>query len=180
MTQPRSRRWWNIGSVSYDITERKTRIIWSYGSHGPRPFFVVASIQYRIVRWGFHSVQIIGSQMAVRSVSYAGCVLLPRNIIIVSGNHVCYRLSKPQSLVRPEDLGKLIKFNYLIASRTRDLPACSTAPQSLRYRVPPPPPVASVQTILYYVLVEMCQNPTIYLGDIHLEMSLNHIYIFGL
>jgi hypothetical protein len=39
-------------------------------------------------------------------------------------------------LVRPEGLGKLINFNYLIGSRTRDLPACSIV-QPLGCRVPP-------------------------------------------
>jgi hypothetical protein len=39
-------------------------------------------------------------------------------------------------LTRPEGLGKLIKIIHLIGSRTRDLPACSTAPQPQRYRVP--------------------------------------------
>jgi hypothetical protein len=36
----------------------------------------------------------------------------------------------------PEELRKLITFKYLIGSRTRDLPACSTLPQSVPYRVP--------------------------------------------
>jgi hypothetical protein len=38
--------------------------------------------------------------------------------------------------VRHEDLSKLIEFNYLIGSRIRDLRACSTVPQPLRYGVP--------------------------------------------
>jgi hypothetical protein len=38
--------------------------------------------------------------------------------------------------VRSEGLGKLKKFNYLIGSRSRDLPACGISPQPLRYRVP--------------------------------------------
>jgi hypothetical protein len=42
----------------------------------------------------------------------------------------------PQVLMRPEGLGKLIKFKYLIGSRTRDLPACSMMPHPLRYRMP--------------------------------------------
>jgi hypothetical protein len=33
--------------------------------------------------------------------------------------------------MRPEGLGKLIKFNYLIGSRTRGLPACSIVPETL-------------------------------------------------
>jgi hypothetical protein len=36
-------------------------------------------------------------------------------------------LSKPQGLVRPEGLGKLIKIVHLIGSRTRDLPVCNSA-----------------------------------------------------
>jgi hypothetical protein len=52
-----------------------------------------------------------------------------------SVTHFCYRLSKPQAIVRLEGLGKLKEFIHLIWSRTRDLPACSIVP-SLRYRVP--------------------------------------------
>jgi hypothetical protein len=37
----------------------------------------------------------------------------------------------------PEGLGKLIKYNDLIGSRTRELPACGIVPQPLLYRVPP-------------------------------------------
>jgi hypothetical protein len=36
-----------------------------------------------------------------------------------SGAHFCYRLSKPQGLVRPEGLGKLNKFIHLIGSDQR-------------------------------------------------------------
>jgi hypothetical protein len=40
--------------------------------------------------------------------------------------------------VRQEGLGKLNKkFNDLIGNQTPDLPACSIAPQPLRYHVPP-------------------------------------------
>jgi hypothetical protein len=35
-----------------------------------------------------------------------------------------------------EELQKLMKFQYLVGSRTRDLPAYNLAPQLLRYRVP--------------------------------------------
>jgi hypothetical protein len=42
-----------------------------------------------------------------------------------SGTHFCYRLNKPQGLVRPEGLGKLKKLIHLIGAQTRDLPACS-------------------------------------------------------
>jgi hypothetical protein len=42
-----------------------------------------------------------------------------------SGTHFCYRLSKPQGLVRPEGFGKLKKkVIHLIGSRNRDLAAC--------------------------------------------------------
>jgi hypothetical protein len=37
--------------------------------------------------------------------------------------------------MRLEGLGVLTKFMHSIGSRTRDLPACSIAPQPLRYRV---------------------------------------------
>jgi hypothetical protein len=37
-------------------------------------------------------------------------------------------LVKPQGLVRPEGLGKLIKIVHLLGSRTRDLPVCNIAP----------------------------------------------------
>jgi hypothetical protein len=45
----------------------------------------------------------------------------------VSGTHFCWRLSKPQGLVRPEELGKFEK-NYLIGYRTRDLSVCGIVP----------------------------------------------------
>jgi hypothetical protein len=44
-------------------------------------------------------------------------------------------MSKPQGLVRPEGLGKLIKIINLIGSRTHDLPACSIMPHPLSYRI---------------------------------------------
>jgi hypothetical protein len=44
------------------------------------------------------------------------------------GAHFCYRLSKPQGLVRPEGLGQFKKFIHLNGPPTRDLPACSTVP----------------------------------------------------
>jgi hypothetical protein len=46
-----------------------------------------------------------------------------KHYISASGTHFCYRLSKPEDLVRPEGLGELIKFNHFVESRTRDLPA---------------------------------------------------------
>jgi hypothetical protein len=56
--------------------------------------------------------------------------------ISASGTHLCYRLSKSQDLVRLKGLGKLKKFIHLIGSRPRYLPAFSTVPQLLSYRVP--------------------------------------------
>jgi hypothetical protein len=53
----------------------------------------------------------------------------------VSGIHFCYRPREPQSLLRPEGLGKLKKCIYLIGCRIRDLPACSVVPQPLRFCV---------------------------------------------
>jgi hypothetical protein len=76
--------------------------------------------------------------MAVELASRIGRALLLRNMLyfFVFDAHFCYRLSKPQGLVWPEGLGKLIKFLYLIGSRTRDLPSCSVVPQPLRYHAP--------------------------------------------
>jgi hypothetical protein len=51
-------------------------------------------------------------------------------------HYFCYRLSEPQGVVWLEGSGTLKKLICLIASRTRDLPACSMVPQQLRYRVP--------------------------------------------
>jgi hypothetical protein len=47
------------------------------------------------------------------------------------GTNMCYRLSKPQSLVFLEWLGKLKRFYDLIGSRTRDLPSCSIVHQPI-------------------------------------------------
>jgi hypothetical protein len=46
-------------------------------------------------------------------------------------------MSEPQGLVRPKGVGKLKTFIYLVGFGTRDLPACSTVPQPIRYCVPP-------------------------------------------
>jgi hypothetical protein len=56
----------------------------------------------------------------------------PETLLPSSGTHFCQRLSKPQGLVRPEGLGKLITIFHLIGSRTRDLPTCSIAPQVIQ------------------------------------------------
>jgi hypothetical protein len=47
------------------------------------------------------------------------------------------RVNKPQGLVWPEGLYKLIKFNYLVGFRTHDRQACSIVPQPVRHLVPP-------------------------------------------
>jgi hypothetical protein len=53
----------------------------------------------------------------------------PEIFLSVSGTHFSYRLSNLQGLVRLQGLGKLIKFDDLIRSETRNLPACSIVPQ---------------------------------------------------
>jgi hypothetical protein len=63
--------------------------------------------------------------------------LLSRHFFSLSDVHLCWRRSKSQDLVRLEMLGKLKKFNHLIGSRTRDLPACSILPQPTT--LPPSP-----------------------------------------
>jgi hypothetical protein len=60
--------------------------------------------------------------------------ILQKHFKILFGIHFCERLTKYQVLVRPEQLGKLMKLSYHIFFRTRDLPACSIVPQPLRYR----------------------------------------------
>jgi hypothetical protein len=68
--------------------------------------------------------------MAVRlSAPRTGRFLTPqKHYFYASGTHFFSRLSKPQGLVRPEGLSKLIKIIHLIGSRTRDLPVCNIAP----------------------------------------------------
>jgi hypothetical protein len=41
-------------------------------------------------------------------------------VFLASGTHLCYMLSKPLGIVRPERLGKWNKFINLIGSRIRD------------------------------------------------------------
>jgi hypothetical protein len=53
---------------------------------------------------------------------------LQKDSFSASGTHFCEKLSEPQGLVRPGELGKLKKLIHIIGSRTRDLPARSTAP----------------------------------------------------
>jgi hypothetical protein len=52
----------------------------------------------------------------------------PEILCSASGHHFRWRLIKPQGLLGPEVLGKLIKIIHLVGSRTRYLPTCSTAP----------------------------------------------------
>jgi hypothetical protein len=59
-----------------------------------------------------------------------------KHYVSASGTHFCWKLSKPQALVRPEELGKSIKIIHLIGSRSRDLGACSIVSLPLGYRVP--------------------------------------------
>jgi hypothetical protein len=47
----------------------------------------------------------------------------------IPGTHFCYRLSRPQGHSAAGRIRSIEKSNDLIASRTRDLPACSTVPQ---------------------------------------------------
>jgi hypothetical protein len=45
-----------------------------------------------------------------------------------SDTHFCQRLSKPEGLVRPEELGTLIRLVHLIGYRTHDLLTRSSVP----------------------------------------------------
>jgi hypothetical protein len=85
--------------------------------------------------------------MAMLSALHAGRSFTPKKhyyYYYASGTHFCSRLSKPQSLVRPERLGKSMKIIQLIRSRTRDHPTSSIAPQPLHYRMPPSLKVAVI------------------------------------
>jgi hypothetical protein len=68
--------------------------------------------------------------MAVRlsALRTGHCFTPQKHYFYASGTHFCWKLSKPQGLVRPEGFGKLIKIIHLIESRTRDLPVCNIAP----------------------------------------------------
>jgi hypothetical protein len=59
----------------------------------------------------------------------------PQKYFSVSGTHLCSSMSKPQGLVRPEGLRKLIKIIHLIGSQTRNLPAYSKVPLTLTCNV---------------------------------------------
>jgi hypothetical protein len=72
------------------------------------------------------------------SVVSACRVLLRRNDIIffLSLTLISVRdRVTPGGLVRPKGFDKLIKFKYLIGSRTRDIPACIFMPQALCYHM---------------------------------------------
>jgi hypothetical protein len=60
----------------------------------------------------------------------------PKKHFSASGTDLCYRLNKPQGLVRPEGLGKLKNINSPHRVSNPRLPACSIVPQPQRYRVP--------------------------------------------
>jgi hypothetical protein len=62
--------------------------------------------------------------MAVRlsALRTGRCFTPQKHDFYASSSHFCYKLSKPQGLVLPEALGKLIKIIQIIGSRTRDLP----------------------------------------------------------
>jgi hypothetical protein len=65
--------------------------------------------------------------MAVRlsALRTGRCFTPQKHYFYASDTHFCKRLSKPQGLMGPEGLGKLIKIIPLIGSRTRDLPVGS-------------------------------------------------------
>jgi hypothetical protein len=65
--------------------------------------------------------------MAVRLSALSAGLALPSEIF--SGSHFCQRLSKPQAHGAAERSMYIQKIIYLIGTRTRDLPACSIAPQ---------------------------------------------------
>jgi hypothetical protein len=65
-----------------------------------------------------------GDVVALRS---CRALIIMNTFLSVSDTHFCWRLSKPQVLVRLEELVKT--FNDLIITQTHDLPACSVAPQ---------------------------------------------------
>jgi hypothetical protein len=67
-------------------------------------------------------------------VRFPAAIYFPEKVFIsVSGTYLSYTLRKHQGLVRLEGLDKLIEFNYLIESQTRNLLLFSTVPQPLCY-----------------------------------------------
>jgi hypothetical protein len=77
-----------------------------------------------------HFVLTIGSQMTVRSVPRTSRALLPRHIssLCLRYSLLPVRGSLTPRQVGPEGLSKLIKFNFLIGSWTRDLRSIITLP----------------------------------------------------
>jgi hypothetical protein len=69
----------------------------------------------------------------VVSLTHLPCFIPPKQFS-ASVNLFCYRVSKSQSLVRSEVVGKWLTFNYTIRSRTRVLLARSIVPEPLSYR----------------------------------------------
>jgi hypothetical protein len=91
---------------------------------------------YRVVRRrGYHIVDTIGSQIAVRSVLRASCALPPRKIPSTGW----YRLGQLQGHSAPGRIRKIEKnVNALIRNGTLQLPDCSRVPQPTTLpRVPP-------------------------------------------
>jgi hypothetical protein len=68
----------------------------------------------------------------------------------VSGTHFCWRLNKPQGLVRPEGLGTFKKKNHLIGYRTRDLPVCSVE-GGIDVRYPPTLIILHVDLVYHFI-----------------------------
>jgi hypothetical protein len=76
--------------------------------------------------------------MAVRlsALRTGRCFTPQKRYFYASLTHFCLWLSKPQGLVQPEGLGKLIKIIHLIGSRTRDLPVCNIALTTMLHHAP--------------------------------------------
>jgi hypothetical protein len=66
-----------------------------------------------------HNLLIDGDGV-VSLVQVPPCTPQEHFLISVPGTHFYYRLSKPQDLMLLEVLAKLMKFNYLVGSQTRD------------------------------------------------------------
>jgi hypothetical protein len=79
-------------------------------------------------RRGSHIFQTVSSQMAMKLLALSACrpPFTPKKI---PGSHLCYRLSRTQVHSAAGRIRSNDKSNSLIGSQTRDLPACSIAPQ---------------------------------------------------